>query len=261
VSFKQFEAAGWSERAATFDTLVARATAQAIEPLLDAAGVRAGTRVLDVGCGLGHLAAAAVARGAAVTGTDLAEGMLEAARARHPGIEFVRGDGEALPFEDATFDAALAAFVINHLPDPERGAAELIRVTRPGGRVAVAMWGPFEHVALLGLPARAAEAAGIPDDDGPDAPDALRFTDAGELTRLLAALDDVRLDELSFAVSVAGFDELWEGVMGGTVRTARRLLAGGDDAREALRVLAEPYREGAGYALPTLVRIASGRRL
>jgi SAM-dependent methyltransferase len=260
MDFKAFEAAGWSERAKTFEALVARATAHAIEPLLDAAGVVAGSRVLDVGCGLGDLAAAAAARGAAATGVDLAEGMLAAARARHPQLELVLADGEALPFEAGTFDATLAAFVVNHMPDPERGAAEMVRVTRPGGRVAVAMWGPFEHVALLGLPARAAEAAGIPDDDGPGAPDALRFTDAGELTRLLAGLEAVRLDERSFTLPVAGFDELWEGVLGGTIRTARRLVAGGDAAREALREIAEPYRAGAGYALPTLVRIASGRR-
>jgi SAM-dependent methyltransferase len=258
--FKAFEAAGWSERAATFETLVARATAHAIEPLLDAARVTAGTRVLEVGCGLGDLAAAAAARGAAVTGTDLAEGMLDAARRRHPELELVLADAEALPFGDASFDATLAAFVVNHLPDPERGAVEMVRVTRAGGRLAVAMWGPFEHVALLGLPARAAEAAGIPDDDGPGAPDALRFTDAGELTRLLGALEDVRLDELSFTLPVAGFDELWEGLRGGTIRTARRLAAGGDEARRALRELADPYRDGAGYALPTLVRVASGRR-
>src|SRR6202008_2812555 len=122
------------------------------EPLLDAARVAAGMRVLEVGSGLGELAAAAAARGAAVTGTDIAEGMVEAARRRHPGLEFVVADGEALPFEDASFDAAVAAFVINHLPDAERGASELFRVTKPGGRVATAMWGPFEQVALLGLP-------------------------------------------------------------------------------------------------------------
>ena len=56
-----------------------------------------------------------------------------------------------------------------------------------------------------------------------------------------------------------GFDALWEGVLGGTIRTARRLAAGGEAARAALREIAEPYRDGDGYALPTLVRIASGR--
>jgi SAM-dependent methyltransferase len=259
-AFKAFEAAGWSERAGTFGTLVARATAEAIEPLLDAAGVAAGMRVLDVGCGLGDLAAAAAARGAQATGADLAEGMLAAARRRHPEVEFALADGEDLPFADAAFDATLAAFVINHLPDPERGAAELARVTRPGGRVAVAMWGPFERVPLLGLPARAAEAAGVPDDDGPGGPCSTRFTDAAELARVLAVLGDVRVEEREFTLRVGGFDELWSGVLGGTVRTARRLVAGGDAVREALAQVAEPYRDGAGYALPTLVRIASGRR-
>jgi SAM-dependent methyltransferase len=260
--YKAFEAAAWSERAASFETLVARATAEAIEPLLDAAGVTAGRRVLDVGCGLGDLAAAAAARGALATGTDLAEGMLDAARRRHPQLELVLADGEALPFEDGSFDATLAAFVINHMPDAEGGAAELVRVTRPGGRVATAMWGPFEHVAVLGLPARAAAAAGVAEDDGPGGPSSTRFTDAGELTRVLegAGLEDVTLAEISFTLPAAGFEELWNGVLGGTVRTARRLAAGGDAAREALRRIAEPYREGDGYALPTLVRIAAGRR-
>jgi SAM-dependent methyltransferase len=262
VSYKAFESAGWTERAETFDTLVGRATAAAIEPLLDAAGVAPGMRVIEVGCGLGALAAAAAARGAAVTGTDIAEGMVAAARRRHPALEFVVADGEALPFESASFDAALAAFVINHLPDAERGAAELARVTRPGGRVATAMWGPFEQVALLGLPARAAAAAGVSDDDGPGGPDSLRFTDAAELVRVLeaAGLREVGVDEISFMLPVADLDELWNGVLGGSVRTSRRLAAGGEAAREALREIAEPYRDGAGYSLPTLVRIASGRR-
>jgi SAM-dependent methyltransferase len=259
--FKAFEAAGWSARAGTFETLVARATAQAIDPVLDAAGVVAGTRVLDVGCGLGDLAAAAVARGASAAGTDLAEGMLKAARARHPALELVLADGEALPFDDGSFDATVAAFVINHMPDPERGAAEMVRVTRPGGRVAVAMWGPFERVAVLGLPARAAAAAGVADDDGPGGPNSTRFTDAAELTRVLegARLQDVVLSEISFMLPAAGFEELWEGVLGGTVRTAGRLAAGGEAARDSLREIAEPYRDGDGYALPTIVRIASGR--
>ena len=178
--------------------------------------------MLDVGSGLGDLAAAAAARGARVTGCDLAEGMVAAARERHPGIEFVQGDVEALPFADGEFDAVLAAFVVNHVPDPERAAAELTRVSR--GRVALAMWGPPDEVALLGLPARAVVAAGLGDAAVPEGPSSDRFTDAGELTRLLAGLD-VELREVRFALPVAGLDELWDGVLGGTVRTAARLAA------------------------------------
>ena len=132
---------------------MARATALAIEPLLDAAAVGPGVRVLDVGCGLGTLAAAAAARGATVTGVDLASGMLEEARRRHPSIEFVLADAEALPFADGAFDVALGAFVVNHLPHPERAAAELARVAAPRRARDVGPGGRGRHP---GLPARAA---------------------------------------------------------------------------------------------------------
>jgi SAM-dependent methyltransferase len=261
-AFKAFEAAGWSERAATFERLVARATAEAIEPLLDAAGVTAGTRVLDVGCGLGTLAAAAAARGARATGVDLAEGMLEAARRRHPELELVLGDVEDLPFADGAFDAVAAAFVINHLPDPERGASELVRVARPGGHVALAMWGPLDEVALLGLPTAAAVAAGLDDRAIPAGPSAERFTDAAELTALLdrAGLEGLTLGEVAFSLHVGGFEELWAGILGGTVRVGARLATAPDRARAELERLAEPLRTGDGYALPTTIRIAAGRK-
>jgi ubiquinone/menaquinone biosynthesis C-methylase UbiE len=149
VSFKAFEAEGWSERAATFDTLVGRATAAAIEPLLDAAGVVAGTRVLEVGCGLGDLAAAAARRGAAVTGTDLAEGMLEAARRRHPELELVLADAEALPFDDGRFDVVLSSVGAMFAPHHRTVADELLRVTRPGGTIAMANWTPEGFIGHL----------------------------------------------------------------------------------------------------------------
>jgi hypothetical protein len=160
----------------------------------------------------------------------------------------------------------LAAFVVNHTPNPERAAAELVRVTRAGGRVAVAMWGPPDEVALLGLPARAVTAAGLDRTAIPEGPSSLRFTDAGELTGLLggAGLGPVELRELVFTLHVGGFDELWDGVLGGTVRTAARLTAAsgeeGARARAELANLAEPYRAGGGYELPTTIRIAAGRR-
>jgi SAM-dependent methyltransferase len=265
--FKAFEVAGWNDRASTYEQLVARATAMAIEPLLDAAEVTAGTRVLDAACGPGALAGAAAARGARVSGVDFAEGMLERARRRHPGIEFIHGDVENLPFGDAAFDAVVAAFVVNHLPEPERGAAELARVVRPGGRVAVAMWGPPDEVAILGLPHRAAAAAGLVEDAVvPPGPSSERFTDAGELQHLLggAGLEDVEIRGVRFALPVANLDELWDGILGGTVRTAAVLGTAGaaerEIARAALARLAEPHRTRDGYELPIAIRIAAGRR-
>ena len=157
--FKAFESAGWAARADTYDDLMGAVTARLIDPLLDAAGVRAGTRLLDVACGPGTLAASAAARGADPVGLDLAAGMVDVARERHPGLQFLQGDVERLPFGDARFDAVAAGFLLHHLPDPERAAAELARVLAPGGRLAATVWDRPERMRLIGL---ADEAPGTP---------------------------------------------------------------------------------------------------
>ncbi len=99
--------------------------------------VRPGDRVLDACCGTGDLALAARAAGADVVGLDFSEAMLERARRKGPGVEWVRGDLLALPFEDASFDAATVGFGVRNVEDLERGLAELARVLRPGGRLAI----------------------------------------------------------------------------------------------------------------------------
>ena len=102
-----------------------------------AAVVRPGDRVLDACCGTGDLAVAALQAGATVTGLDFSERMLERARRKSGEIEWVQGDAEKLPFEDASFDAATVGFGVRNLADLERGLAELRRVLRPDGRVAI----------------------------------------------------------------------------------------------------------------------------
>ena len=102
-----------------------------------AAVVRAGDRVLDACCGTGDLALAARRRGGRVTGLDFSQPMLERARRKGPEIEWVCGDALALPFEDGAFDAATVGFGVRNLDDLERGLAELRRVLRVGGRVAI----------------------------------------------------------------------------------------------------------------------------
>jgi demethylmenaquinone methyltransferase/2-methoxy-6-polyprenyl-1,4-benzoquinol methylase len=100
--------------------------------------VRSGDRVLDACCGTGDLAVAARDAGAGgVVGVDFSERMLERARRKAPGLEFVRADVLALPFEDASFDAAVVGFGIRNVDDLEGGLRELRRVLRPGGRLGI----------------------------------------------------------------------------------------------------------------------------
>lgn len=99
--------------------------------------VHPGDLVLDACCGTGDLALACAREGGRVTGLDFSERMLERARRKAPGIEWVRGDLLALPFSDGSFDAATVGFGVRNLADIEGGLGELRRVLRPGGRLAV----------------------------------------------------------------------------------------------------------------------------
>jgi demethylmenaquinone methyltransferase/2-methoxy-6-polyprenyl-1,4-benzoquinol methylase len=99
--------------------------------------VRPGDRVLDAACGTGDLAIIAAKAGATVTGVDFSERMLEQARRKATELEWVHGDLLALPFPDATFDAATVGFGVRNVADLNGAIAELRRVLRPGGRLAI----------------------------------------------------------------------------------------------------------------------------
>jgi demethylmenaquinone methyltransferase/2-methoxy-6-polyprenyl-1,4-benzoquinol methylase len=102
-----------------------------------AAVVQPGDRVLDACCGTGDLAVAAQEAGGTVTGLDFSERMLERARRKSDAVEWLQGDALALPFSDGSFDSATVGFGVRNLDDLERGVAELRRVLRPGGRLAI----------------------------------------------------------------------------------------------------------------------------
>lgn len=106
-----------------------RATVEAV--------VRPGDRVLDACCGTGDLALAALRAGGRVTGLDFSERMLERARRKSRAVTWVQGDALDLPFAPSSFDAVTVGFGVRNLEDLERGVAQLRRVLRPGGRVAV----------------------------------------------------------------------------------------------------------------------------
>jgi SAM-dependent methyltransferase len=125
---------------------IAKTIQNVADAVVEAVGVQDGESLLDVATGSGNAAIAAARRGARVTGLDLTPELLEAAKARaaSEGVEiaFLQGDAEALPFEDASFDRVTSVFGAMFAPDQERAAAELLRVCRPGGVVAVAAWTP-----------------------------------------------------------------------------------------------------------------------
>ncbi|HSE98074.1 MAG TPA: methyltransferase domain-containing protein [Blastocatellia bacterium] len=115
--------------------------------------IRPGSRVLDVACGTGNLSIPAAHAGAIVTGVDIATNLLETARerARAEGVQvqFDEGDAEALPYEDASFDEVVTMFGAMFAPRPQFVAAEMARVCRPGGSVAMANWTPEGFIGQM----------------------------------------------------------------------------------------------------------------
>lgn len=156
--------------------------------ILDAAGVRTGDRVLDVGCGTGILARAAVGRvgpKGRVVGLDPNVGMLTVARRQGPSVEWREGAGEAIPYTDSSFDRVVSQFAAMFFADQVAAFADMARVCAPGGRVVVATWSSLEttpgYAAMVELLGRLF---------GMEAANALRapfvLGDAGELAALMA---------------------------------------------------------------------------
>jgi SAM-dependent methyltransferase len=267
AAFNAFEAAGWEAHVEGYDRFFGRITTRVVGALLDAAAVGPGVRVLDVASGPGFVAAAAAARGAPVTGVDVAEGMVALARRRHPAIAFHLGDAEALPFDDAVFDAVVANFLLLHLGRPERAAAEAARVLVPGGRVAATVWDVPARARLVGVLIDAMTQAGAqPPPDVPPGPPLFRFADEAELTALLRenGFEDVRVDTIEFVHQEPSAATLWDGIVAGTVRASALLLAQPPEMQRRIRAafdeIAERHRAGSVLRLPVSVKLASARR-
>ncbi|WP_431897201.1 class I SAM-dependent methyltransferase [Nonomuraea sp. bgisy101] len=176
TAFDQAERRSWAGQATAYASSFAKLCAYPVPWVLDAAEVCAGTRVLDVGTGTGTAALAACERGARVTAVDAEAGMVALAARAASAIDVRLAALPHLPFGDHEFDAVIGNFVLNHVGRPRDAVAELRRVTRPGGRIAVTIWAVpgAPGQALLG---QAVQAAGVarpahlpalaPEDDFP----------------------------------------------------------------------------------------------
>ncbi len=236
-AFGAFEQRGWDRAADPYHRHFGALTRQSCAALLDAAGVRAGTRALDVATGPGYVAAAARARGADVIGLDFSPPQIALARATYPGIDFRQGDAEHLPFETGRFDAVVMGFCLLHLPNAEGALADAFRVLAPGGRFAASVWANPEPGSAFDIMLGAIERHGAK-VDLPPGPPFFRFADAEEAGRVLLAAGFV--DPQTRLVPQywrhASPDGLFAAFEEGSVRAAALLRAQPEETREQIRL-------------------------
>jgi SAM-dependent methyltransferase len=194
-----------------YDRFMGRYAPTLAPALADAAGVTAGMRVLDVGCGPGGLTSELSRRTGArnVAAVEPAPQFVAACRDRNPGADVREGVAEDLPWSDREFDAALACLVVGFMRDPDRGVREMARVTRAGGTVAACMWdtagGGMKLLRIFWNAARRLE-------PGVEGERRLAGTLDGDLAARFqhAGLTDVVGSALIAHAEYAGFDDFWE---------------------------------------------------
>lgn len=212
-----------------YDRFMGRYSSQLSGQLADFGGVRRGDRVIDVGCGLGALTGELVSRVGAglVSAVDPSEPFADAVRTRFPGVDVQVAPAEQLPFDSGTFDRALAQLVVQFMPDPVAGLAEMARVTRAGGIVAACNWDHATGRAPLSAFWRA-----VRELDPGASDEALRpGARDGHLVELMQAAGLTAAEQTTLEASVhyARFEDWWEPYTLG-VGTAGSYLGTLDDA-------------------------------
>ena len=264
-------APAWGRHAAYSD---ARG-AEVAERMLERTAPAPGERVLELACGpagLGLAAARRVAPGGEVVLSDVSAGMtaIAAARAEALGLANVRTrelDLEDIDEPDARYDVVLCREGMMFATDAGAAARETRRVLRPGGRVAIAVWGPRERNPWLGAVLDAAGAQLGRPVPPPGVPGPFSLSDRGRLGGLLseAGLAEVDVTEVSVPLETTSFDEWWQrtAALAGPLSTilASMPQAGVDALRDRLQGATRPYRtESGGMRFPGVALLASARR-
>lgn len=263
-------AGGWEKWDRFFDEQMAFLNHR----LVADARVRSGLRVLDLGSGTGYpalLAAQAVGANGSVMGIDLAEHMLavaekKATRLGLQNVTFRVGDVSTLPFESASFDAVTSRFCLMFLPEIPKAAAEITRVLKPGGWVAVAVWSAPEKNPSIGLSLTAVkQVIDLPPPD-PTAPGIFRLAKPGDLAGMLesAGLTNITDQEFLGEWSYSSPDEYYTSLMEiaapvqnlmATLSEVQRL-----EVKRLIITAASQFKRGAHITFPFVVRMVAGRK-
>ena len=212
----------WSRRGKHWDSRadeVAEMADRFNQPLIEAVGIEAGQKVLDLATGAGEPAltvARMVAPGGAVHCTDLVPEMMEGARRRAEAaglanISFRTADMCALPDDEESFDRSICRFGIMFVPEPQRATAEVLRVLKPGGRAGFMVWGPREDTTMFTVFAEVADRLWGLDDPLVDFETMCSMGAPGSLSAALeaAGFTDIEEKDLRFTPKIPGHLEPW----------------------------------------------------
>jgi SAM-dependent methyltransferase len=242
-----------------YDRFMGRYSTLLAPRLGDFAGVEAGQRVLDVGCGPGALTAELVRRLGPdqVAAVDPSTPFVAAARERHPGVDVRLAAAEELPFAADEFDASLAQLVVHFMADPVAGIAEMARVTRPGGVVAASVWDFRGERSPLSPFWRAAHEL----DEHERGESGFAGAGRGDLTELFAAagLRDVEEGEVAASVEHASFEDWWEPFTLGVGPAGAYAQAHGEAELAALRERCRELLPEPPFTLTVVAWAARGR--
>jgi ubiquinone/menaquinone biosynthesis C-methylase UbiE len=257
-----------------WDSLIDRNMAFINYRLVGDARIRAGQRVLDLGCGTGYpalLAAIAVGEKGSVLGLDLAEDMLSAARRKAKSlglshVEFRAGDVTALPFDPASYDAVISRFCLMFLPDIPKAVAEIARVLKPGGYLAAAVWAAPEKNPFFSLTMGVLKSyLTLPPPD-PEQPGVFRLARPGDLAGMVerAGLKDIRDEEFTGESVYVSEDEYLKSLLDmaaplqplfGKLTPEQR-----PEVEAKIKKAAGQYRHGGTIAVPMTIRLVVARK-
>jgi len=210
------------------------------ESMLSATGVGAGSKLLDAGCGAGGASLLAQRLGASVTGVDASQGLLDLAGKRVPKADFRLGDLQALPFQDGTFDAVIAASSIQYAEDPAKATRELARVAPSDGTVAVGLFSTPDKVEYRVVFEAIRDA--LPEPPRGGGPFAL--SESGTLEGLVefAGMTLIDVGEVDCPFEFPDMDAFWTGcISAGPVQAALEVVDA-QALRRKLEEAASPYQ-------------------
>src|SRR5262245_37470072 len=266
-AFRNFEKSTHGKLAESYHDAFSPISDRAIEPLLRAANVGEGTRLLDVATGPGTLAAKAAEHGARVIGIDIAPAMIALAHTLHPHLDFREGSAEELPFAPSSFDAVVSSFGVGHFSRPERVLAEFARVLIPKGRVALSWWDGFGKNRINGIFFEAINQLGVTAPGAlPAGPAVDRFSDPDQFAAILraAGFEVVGIDYISFSYPLKNVADLWDLALGSFVRVSTVIHAQSADVQQRIRdkveQMARQYASPNGLQIPIAFRVIGGVR-